>query len=179
MKIITAKDYLVRNRARTVRERIKMLSGQMYQRGVMDVPSQDAAPTGSPVIAEVNHGQWLAMCECSGAEAVDYDEPIFYCFNCGNRSTGGRPRPVIFPEPALRYEIETLLLARPVDDRMGTNAIDRAFMAKPIAVGVVDGNLLGLERSWKNSESVDDLRQQNLLIENLTEQYQATNRGEL
>ena len=52
-------------------------------------------------------------------------------------------------------------------------------MAKPIAVGVVDGNLLGLERSWKNSESVDDLRQQNLLIENLTEQYQATNRGEL
>lgn len=174
-KIITAKDYLARSRARSVRQRIKMLSGQMYQRALLETPFQDTEARGTPVFAEVDHGQWLALCECSGAEAVDYEEPIFFCFHCGNRANGGHPRPVIFP--TAREEIERLLLERPVDDRMGTNEIDRAFLAKPMAFGVVGEEFVTLNRSWRVTESVEDLRAQNALIAPLLALAQATNFG--
>jgi hypothetical protein len=179
MEIIRTKDYLVRNRARTVRERIKLLCGQMYRKGMLDMPFQDTAAVGAPVIAEINHGQWVAFCGCGGAESVDWDEPIFYCFHCGNRSTHGKPRPVVFPEPALRAKIEALLLDRPVDDAMGTNAIDQAFMAKPLAVGVVGDKLVALERSWKPGESIEELLEQNLLIDELVAQALAAKNGDV
>ncbi|MBI5964944.1 MAG: hypothetical protein HY863_15805 [Chloroflexi bacterium] len=164
MTIIRTKDYLVRTRSRTVRERIKTLSGQMYRHGMLETPFKDEGMIGEPVKAEINHGQWLAFCECGGAESVDYDEPIFYCFHCGNQSTNGRPRPVEFPAAEIREEIERLLLERPVDETMGTNAIDRAFNAKPLAIGLVNGEFAALHRSWKPNESANDLYIQNLTV---------------
>ena len=65
---------------------------------------------GKKVYAFVDHGRWVAQCECGGAESVDPDSPIFFCCSCGNRSTTGRPREVVFPKEMER--IETILLKR-------------------------------------------------------------------
>ena len=101
--------------------------------------------------AYVNQGRWIATCHCGGAEAVDPDEPFFYCFVCGNRSTDGNPRLVIFPKD--KEQIEAELLKRPVIEMQGRNAVERAFQALP-AVG-------RLARNWTPDETLDDLRQQN------------------
>ena len=53
---------------------------------------------------------------------------------------------------------------RPVDETMGTNAIDKAFNAKPLAFGLVHGKFAALDRSWKPSESIEDLYDQNLSV---------------
>ncbi len=68
-----------------------------------------------PVKAQVNHGRWIAMCECNGAEEVDWRDPTFYCLSCGNMDYGGLLRPVEFPEN--REAIEVLLLKRPMENR--------------------------------------------------------------
>jgi len=166
-RLIKASDYNVRAGAKSVRQRIQILSGQLYRRGLLETPFRDEAPRGKAVMAEVNHGQWLAFCECRGCEAVDYEEPIFYCFNCGNRGTGGWPRPVTFPNAKDRMEIERLLLERPVDESAGANEIDRAFMAKARVTGYVGDVYVVLERTWKPSESVYELRKQNQMIKQL------------
>ena len=171
-RIIQAKDYAAREGARTVIERIARLSSQLVQRRLLDTPFVGGAPVGKPVMAEVNHGQWMAFCECGGAEAVDTDEPIFYCFNCGNRATKGRPRPVAFPPQQEREEIERLLLARPLGDGGGANEIDRVFLARPLA-GVVDGEAVVMHRSWSPGETVEELRAQNGMIAALEMQRKA------
>jgi hypothetical protein len=65
---------------------------------------------GKKVYAFVDHGRWVAQCECGGAESVDLDSPIFFCCSCGNRSTTGRPREVVFPKEI--EQIEAILLKR-------------------------------------------------------------------
>ncbi|MFZ5856789.1 MAG: hypothetical protein ACOYZ6_08160 [Chloroflexota bacterium] len=160
-KIIRASDYARREGARNVKERIARLSAQMAGRRLLDTPFVGGEPVGVPVLAEVNHGQWIARCECGGAEAVDPAEPIFYCFNCGNRKTKGRPRVVTFPDNI--EEIERILLERPLKDGGGANEIDRVFMARPL-VGVVDGMPVVMHRSWTPGESVEELRRQNEMI---------------
>lgn len=109
---------------------------------------------GKPVEAVVNYGRWVARCECGGVEYVSKREKVFYCFSCCNLENGGDGRPVVFPENV--EEIEALLLARPVDARVGINALDRALRSKPVAAG--------LSRSWEAGESADDLREQNRMI---------------
>jgi len=168
-RIIQAKDYAAREGARSVKERIARLSSQLVQRRLLDTPFVGGAPVGQPVTAEVNHGQWMAFCECGGAEAVDADEPLFYCFNCGNRAVKGRPRPVLFPSQQEREEIERLLLERPLEDGGGANEIDRVFLARPLA-GVVEGTPVVMHRSWTPEETVEELRRQNGMIAALEEQ---------
>lgn len=165
-RVVNAMDYAARDGAASVRELIKRWSGRMYQRGLLDTPFVDSAATGAAVIAEVNHGQWIARCDqCGTPMWVAQSEPMFYCFGCGNQLTGGVPRPVTFPED---WEvIEGLLLERPVDDRKGTNDIDRAFLAFPLAIGAVDGQLVALNRSWTPDESAEDLETQNAMIADL------------
>jgi hypothetical protein len=167
-RIITAKDYAIRERAKTVREMVKRWSGRMYQRGQLDTPFVDGPSAGTALAAKINHGQWVAHCDqCSTPMWVDPDDPFMYCYGCGNRITGGRPRPVLFPEPKIRQEIESLLLQRPVDDRRGTNDIDRAFNSLPLAIGLIDDQVITLDRSWEPHEQLEDLRSQNALIEPL------------
>lgn len=168
-RIIRARDYAEREGARSVVERIARMSTQLERRNLLDTPFVGGTPVGKPVMAEVNHGQWIAHCECGGAEAVDQDEPIFYCFNCGNRSTKGRPRPVAFPPQRVIEEIEQVLLERPLEDGGGANEIDRVFLARPL-VGVVDGQGVVMHRSWRPEESVDELRSQNGMIGELKRQ---------
>lgn len=114
-------------------------------------------PTGDPVRARIWQGQWIADCECNSASFVDPDEPIFFCFGCGNRLNGNKPRPVLFPPLAERLEIERLILERPVDDRAGLTDMERAGMAKPLLFIQTGENALPLTRSWEPGQSIDDL----------------------
>jgi len=72
-------------------------------------------PAGRPVVARVNHGRWVAHCECGGAEIVDPKDPVFMCLSCANsdHQVGGRfrLRPISFPID--RSDIEEALLFRP------------------------------------------------------------------
>ena len=156
-RIITAKDYARREGARTVRERIEKNCEKMRKKNVLDTPI-NGKEKGKPVLAELNWGQWIARCpDCKGAEAVDPDEPIFYCFSCGNFSNDGHPRHVLFPPEKERKEIEKELLKRPVKVGVGTHDIERLTLAEPMA-----RNEKGLlSRSWTPGETLDDIKEQN------------------
>lgn len=146
-RILTARDYAKIENFRSVKERIQ---GRCERaQGMIDTPFEDVKPKGKAVKAEINAGRWIANCECGGAEAVDPEEPIFYCFACGNAANQGKPRPVVFPENT--DEIEVLLLQRPVTFTNGTNEIARMVNAIPV----------GYPRSWRPDETIEDLKQQN------------------
>lgn len=74
------------------------------------------APEGQPVRqvqAHINFGRWGVQCpDCPGHEDADPAEPVFFCLSCGN---DGYFCQVIFPEN--RAEIESILLARPIQNR--------------------------------------------------------------
>lgn len=143
-KILTALDVAQRDRCKTVREWIARvaLKRSVHWNGKISA--------GSPVLARIDHGRWLADCECGGAEYVDPNDPIFFCLACGNSAQAGAARLVAFPKDAA--EIEMALLARPVE-ATGSSAFERAMTARPLVAG--------LERSWSPGESLAQLRQQN------------------
>jgi hypothetical protein len=100
----------------------------------------------------VDHGRWLAQCECGGAEYVTPEDPIFYCCSCGNENVNGAARRVIFPEN--KGEIETALLERVVMVVQGKTETARAAMSTPALPGVT--------RSWRPGETTGQLREQHL-----------------
>lgn len=141
-RIITAKDY-----GGGARGYIRQQQKQLQRRGVsVAISDFEKEPTGTPVRARIWQGQWIADCECRGASFVDPDEPVFFCFSCGNRAHGKQLRPVEFP--AERAEIERLILERPVDDLRGLTDMERAGLATAL-VGE-------LARNW-NGESVEQI----------------------
>jgi hypothetical protein len=163
-KIISAKDYggSGQKYLRKQQEEIRRRLGIAVKLHGID------APSGVPVFAEVWQGQWIARCgDCNGASFIDPDEPVFFCFGCGNRSNGGFCRPVIIPRNW--KEIELVLLERPVDDVAGLTDLERAGMARPVLhierdvvdeKGHVTTALLPLVRSWKHGETLEDLHAQ-------------------
>jgi hypothetical protein len=93
-----------------------------------------------PMTARINHGVWIASCEC-GAEGhpspgcvVYLDNPIGWCVRCGNRAHGGMWRPIMVPGADERAAIEAVLLCRPSLS----------------------------DRNWQPGETVDELIAQNL-----------------
>lgn len=70
---------------------------------------------GASVKAEVNHGRWIARCECGGAEDVDPADPVFYCLSCGNALVNGELLFVEFPKDLGFVEAE--LLKREMENR--------------------------------------------------------------
>lgn len=147
-RIITAKDY------GGVRAYIAKSQKDLHRRGVnVQVIGLDADPTGTPVLARIWQGQWIADCECGGAGFVDPDEPKFFCFGCGNRAHGNRVRPVTFPPAEIRMEIERLVLLRPVNDVAGLTDLERAGLAKPL----LHAGKIALARNWNPGQSIEDL----------------------
>lgn len=140
------------------------------RRGINVTIKNPESVYGDPVRARIWQGQWIADCPtCNGAEFVSPDEPIFFCFGCGNRANDNQLRAVIFPDADERMEIERLILERPVDDMAGLSDLERAGLAKPMIVvaierdnGEVEYGQLG--RSWNPGETADDLRKQNIPI---------------
>jgi len=159
-KIINAKDYLFREGYKTIKERIIKECGKRTRKGLLETPFVDCEPLGKPVFAKVNFGQWLVECECGGAETVHWDEPIFYCFSCGNYNNHGKPREVIFPTQKEITEIEKLLLLRPVITRGGPAMIERVIGGMPS----IKDKYGPLSRSWDPGQTEDDLREENKSI---------------
>ena len=160
--IVSAKHY-----GGSARGYIRKMQQDLHgTRGIaVTIKDLDKEPTGAPVRARIWQGQWIADCECNGASFVDPDEPVFFCFSCGNRANGSKPRPVIFPPKLERLEIERLLLERPVDDLAGLTDLERAGMAKALLfkeITMPDGSVavLSMTRSWEPHESIEDLRAQ-------------------
>lgn len=155
--IVTAKHY----GNGSAREYIRQQQIKIHRdRGVaVTIRDLDGEPIGVPVQARIWQGQWIADCECNGASFVDPDEPLFFCFGCGNRANDSKPRPVIFPPEEERKEIEQLILDRPVNDMAGLTDLERAGMAQPVVfVALEDGRgPLPLVRSWEG-ESVEELK---------------------
>lgn len=173
----------------------------LINKGVaVQVVDLDKPPQGKPVLARIWQSQWIATCECNTAMFVDPDEPIFFCFGCGNRLNGKRPRPVTFPPTAERKEIERLLLERPVEDFAGLTDLERVGLQKPlleVQVEEVDEQavmtaamrnpealtrsnfemptrvvLKPLTRSWEPGETPADLeRQQRSAIERWKQEF--------
>jgi hypothetical protein len=164
--IITAKHYCRRDKVGSVQERVQKLQRDVQRRKGVMLHFDFKNPASRPVLARIELGQWIADCECGGAEFVDPDEPIFACMSCGNRADSGRMRPVLFPEPEKRAEIERLVLERPVDDLRGLDDLERAHMARAVIyVEQPDGKHLPLTRSWNPHESIADLQKENEPVE--------------
>jgi len=169
--IVTAKHYSIAEGADgTVRGRILHMRDKFHREKNTAIQITDIdSPSGDPVYARIWQGQWIADCSCNGAQFVDPSEPIFFCFNCLNRANAGRPRPVVFPLPEERAEIERMLLERPVDDQAGMTDLERAGMARPmIVVALSDGKSIEhklLGRDWTPGETVEDVRNQNSPID--------------
>lgn len=181
-------DYIVtaRHYGGSARGYIRKMQRDIHTGRGIAVPIRDldGPPSGSPVVARIWQGQWIADCECRGACFVDPDEPIFFCFSCGNRANGQKPRPVIFPPEMERKEIERLLLERPVDDLAGLTDNERAGLAKPLLFKQVEHSepsvdhasallmtakgmavpqkklhqTLPLTRSWEPGQTIADLK---------------------
>lgn len=166
-RIITAKDYSEREGAGgSVRARILNMR-EKYHKGrniALTINGIDAAK-GDAVRARIWQGQWIADCECGGAEFVEPSEPIFYCFSCGNRANHNYVRPVEFPVE--REAIEAAVLARPVDDVRGLTDLERAGLAKPLVIVDAGGNQFPLTRSWNPDESLGELLEQNKVLNGL------------
>lgn len=81
-------------------------------------------PSAAPIHAEIQRmhtswgprARWVAVCECHGAEDVTPDYPWFFCLSCLNVPHDGKWRPMVFPKPSEREEIEALILARDDSD---------------------------------------------------------------
>jgi len=97
-EIITAKTIAKRDRSKSVLDWIRK-SAARYGIQVKE------AVCKQPVIARIDHGRWIADCECKGAEYVDPDEPIFFCLSCLNAAHQGVLRPVVFPNEKKREKI--------------------------------------------------------------------------
>ena len=172
-RIITARDYSEREGAGgTVKARILKMREKYHKSKniALQVLGVDA-PNGTAVSARIWQGQWIADCECGGAEFVDVKEPIFYCFSCGNRSNGHYVRPVQFPENL--SEIEAAVLERPVDDTRGLTDLERAGLSKPLVIVAMDGNMFPLTRSWRPEESLEELLEQNKALRGLDQPIEA------
>lgn len=164
-KIITAKDYCQRDRVGSVKERIVKLVGVFNRKRNIAMRVQVDKLSQRSVYARIELGQWCADCNCGGTEFVDPDEPIFFCFSCGNRTDNGAMRPVIFPPVEERKEIERLVLERPVDDARGLDDMERAHMAKAVIYIERDGKMLPLTRTWNPGEPISNLVAENEAVE--------------
>ncbi len=85
-----------------------------------------ATPLDTHVLARVNaaplggrlgvQGRWIADCpSCSGAEYVDFRNPIFMCCSCWNKDFGHQWLRVKVPK--IKADIEAELLKRPAGNR--------------------------------------------------------------
>lgn len=155
-RIITAKDY-----GGSMRGYLKKCQRDFYRLKNISViiKDLDKEPTGNPVKPRIWQSQWIADCDvCNTAMFVDPDEPIFFCFGCGNRLNGNRPRPVDFPPEAERKEIERLLLERPMIDVGGLTDMERvALQRHALNKEVEEIDILEFRRNMVDGKNTKDL----------------------
>lgn len=150
-RLITAKDLARRAGQKTVKEMIVFLMDRSIALGRFQVRWDGEHVGGTPVMAFVDFGRWLARCECGQCNYVDPDEPVMFCARCGN-SNSGLARLVVFP--AERMVIEEVLLKRPViNNPAAKNIVDAALLSKP--------KYPILTRNWYPGQSAESLIEMN------------------
>jgi len=87
------------------------LMPDMMRHGINKLPD---VSTADPLTAFVNHGRWIVVCECGGAEFA-WEEGLFMCRSCFNAKHKHNLRRSVFP--AAKAEIERLLVVRPLPNR--------------------------------------------------------------
>jgi len=153
-KIITGKMVAIEKGQLTFRQHIQAIYDDLNRTGalVIDLHINDI-DTGNFVQAFIDFGRWGARCpDCEGgAEYVDPDDPVFYCFGCGNVSAGGKLRPVQFPPN--REDIELLLLERPISVHSGITKSQICLSSQPLAGDAY--------RNWVPGEDIQKVKDKN------------------
>jgi hypothetical protein len=133
------------------RNMIKGIYDTLNRQGSLVIDFVEEIDTGNFVQARVDHGRWGANCECGGAEYVDPDDPVFYCFSCGNASANGKLRPVQFPSN--KEDIELILLERPMSVHKGITKSSINLNSRP---------LKNVARNWDPEDSdLSKIKQEN------------------
>jgi len=159
-KIFDGNDWAVECGYQSHRQRITMRS----QRS--DTPTWTGKIAGGePVFAYVHLGVWIADCECGGKEAVTPDDPIFFCFSCGNLMTQKAARKVIFPPN--KDEIERALMERPNKHLSENIRIQRHLYNTEIRMAFQKGQPPPLTRTWHRGETKKQLRDQHKLADKI------------
>jgi hypothetical protein len=138
---------------------------------------------GPPVWARIERGRWIADCDavieghkCGGAEWVAPDVP-FFCFSCGNATTKGQARPVIFPKN--KDEIEAAMMERLMVDMIpGAHPIVRALSARPALAVEVSGEKFAIMRDWNPGEKPEQLRAQHKFVAEMVKQMKDMTGGQ-
>jgi len=164
---IKSVDYIIKARhyGGSAKQYLKNQQRKLHNKGISVAIHRMDDPIGAPVYARIWQGQWIAEC-CNAGVFVDPEEPIFFCFQCGNRANGNNCRPVIFPEDW--RAIEKKILERPVNDVTGLTDNERAGMAHHLLEvereieenGMIGKITLPLTRSWEPGETLQDLAEQ-------------------
>jgi hypothetical protein len=163
--IVTAAHYCQRDGVQNIKQRIMKLRDQTQRKKQIEIRIQIDKVATRPVYARIELGQWIADCECRGCEFVDPADPIFFCFSCANRDDANMLRPVVFPSPQERMEIERLLLERPINDRRGLDDLERAHQAWPLIVAETEeGAVIPLTRTWHAGEPIENLIEENKIV---------------
>lgn len=69
------------------------------------------APDAPPAVARMNYGRWLADCDCGSAVLLfRCTAAWFWCPACGNATSSGKLRPVIWPENHAQIDIDMATL---------------------------------------------------------------------
>jgi len=87
-------------------------------------PLDVVAAGAAPLVAEVRHGVWMAVCDCGAEVGADVaaepapgcivwcDWALGWCVRCGNAHARGAWRQVLVPDEAQRRAIEAVLELR-------------------------------------------------------------------
>lgn len=106
-------------------------------------PMNDANLEAVPLVAEINHGTWIAPCPCGAVGlpspgcVVWISQPWAWCVRCENAAADRHWRPVVLPEPAERVAIEGVLERRP--ERAARNWVPGEMVTDLIAQNVEHG----------------------------------------
>ena len=110
------------------------------------------------VEAFIDQSRWLARCPfCGGVEGTGPEEKIFYCMTCGMGDNNYMALPVVFPEPDTIAKIQAVLLERPVNYPPAPTRYERVVRQTPVIGIDINGQLLGLGRSWQPGQTIEDL----------------------
>lgn len=105
--------------------------------GGVDIGRRGTVAPILKIMAEVNHGRWVARCPfCPSAQVATPTDPRFLCAGsdgCANARVRGAFVRVVFPAPAMLAAIEAVLDVRPAE-----------------------------ARNWTPGESVDGLKKENV-----------------
>lgn len=139
-------------------EWIRNISSQMARTGDLEV-AWNGSIKGEPVKACIDSSRWVAFCPyCNGAEAVDPQEKIFFCFKCNMFDNDHAALPVEFPDARTIKKIVAVLMERPMKQAGGPTEYERITRLVPLIYIEVGGRRLGLGRAWHWSQSSDDLQ---------------------